>query len=91
MADDELIRRATAELEQIGLVPAGAWRPGYVVRMPKAYPVYDAAYAGNVDVVQEWLGEHAANVWPVGSQRHAPLQQPGPLDVHGHARPSRTS
>jgi protoporphyrinogen oxidase len=64
--DTELIRRATAELEQIGLVPAGVVEAGYVVRMPKAYPVYDAGYAGNVAVVQEWLGEHAANVWPVG-------------------------
>ena len=27
----------------------------------------------------------AANVHPVGPQRHAPLQQPGPLDVHGDA------
>jgi hypothetical protein len=34
--------------------------------MPKAYPVYDAAYAANVDIVRAWLQEHAANVWPVG-------------------------
>jgi protoporphyrinogen oxidase len=65
-SDVELIRRATAELEQIRLVPPGVVEAGYVVRMPKAYPVYDAAYAANVAVVQEWLGEHAANVWPVG-------------------------
>jgi protoporphyrinogen oxidase len=66
MPDDELVRRATAELEELHLVPPGVVEVGYVVRMPKAYPVYDAAYAANVDVVRAWLEEHAANVWPVG-------------------------
>ena len=66
MTDEELVRRATAELEQLRLVPPGAVEMGYVVRMPKAYPVYDAAYAANVDVVRAWLAEHARNVWPVG-------------------------
>jgi protoporphyrinogen oxidase len=66
LTDDELIRRATAELERIGLVPHGVVEVGYVVRMPKAYPVYDSTYAANVEVLQAWLGEHAANVWPVG-------------------------
>jgi protoporphyrinogen oxidase len=64
--DAVLVRRATAELEQIGLVPPGVVEAGYVVRMPKAYPVYDSAYAANVDVLQGWLTAHAANVWPVG-------------------------
>ena len=66
MPDDELVRRATAELEELHLVPPGVVEVGYVVRMPKAYPVYDAAYAANVDIVRAWLQEHAANVWPVG-------------------------
>jgi protoporphyrinogen oxidase len=66
MPDDELVRRATAELEQLRLVPPGTVEAGYVVRMPKAYPVYDAHYAANVDIVRAWLAEHAANVWPVG-------------------------
>src|SRR5216110_4058911 len=42
LPDDELVRRATAELEQLRLVPPGVVEAGYVVRMPKAYPVYDA-------------------------------------------------
>jgi len=66
LPDDELVRRATAELELLRLVPPGVVEAGYVVRMPKAYPVYDAQYAANVDVVRAWLGEHAVNVWPVG-------------------------
>jgi UDP-galactopyranose mutase len=39
---------------------------GYVVRMPKAYPVYDADYARHVDTMRGWLEANAANVWPVG-------------------------
>jgi hypothetical protein len=39
---------------------------GYVVRMPKAYPVYDEGYQANVAVLRAWLAEHASNVHPVG-------------------------
>ena len=42
MADDDLIELGKRELETIGLVPASAVEAGYVVRMPGAYPVYDA-------------------------------------------------
>jgi hypothetical protein len=39
---------------------------GYVVRMPKAYPVYDEGFAANVAVLRGWLAGHARNVVPVG-------------------------
>ena len=39
---------------------------GYVVRMPKAYPMYDADYKANVGVLREWLAENTPNVFPVG-------------------------
>ena len=64
--DDELIALATAELERLDLVPTGSIESGYVVRMPKAYPVYDAGYAANVEVLRAWLSEHTPNVHPVG-------------------------
>ncbi|MGH9118526.1 MAG: NAD(P)/FAD-dependent oxidoreductase [Acidimicrobiales bacterium] len=64
--DDGLIELATAELARLALVPAGSVESGYVVRMPKAYPVYDADYAANVDTLRAWLAGHAANVHPVG-------------------------
>src|SRR4051812_17636369 len=34
--------------------------------MPKAYPVYDEAYRGNLGVVRRWLAEARPNVHPVG-------------------------
>jgi hypothetical protein len=39
---------------------------GYVVRMPKAYPVYDDAYAANVEVLRRWVENTTPNVLPVG-------------------------
>ncbi|MGH7592247.1 MAG: NAD(P)/FAD-dependent oxidoreductase [Gemmatimonadales bacterium] len=51
-SDQGLIALATRELEQLGLAPAGLVRDGTVIRMPKAYPIYDAEYRGHLDVVR---------------------------------------
>jgi protoporphyrinogen oxidase len=66
MADDDLIERAKRELEQLGLARADVVEGGYVVRQPKAYPLYDDRYRANVDVLRGWLADHATNVHPVG-------------------------
>jgi protoporphyrinogen oxidase len=65
-SDEELIEIGKKELEQLGLVDAADVEAGYVVRMPKAYPVYDDAYHRNLDTLRAWLAEHAPNVHPVG-------------------------
>ncbi len=64
--DDELIALATEELAAIGLVDPSDVETGYVVRMPKAYPVYDEVYRDNVAVIRRWFEENAPNVHPVG-------------------------
>jgi hypothetical protein len=64
--DDDLIALATAELDTIGLVGAAQVQRGYVVRMPKAYPVYDDTYRAAVDTLRHWLAAEAPNVHPVG-------------------------
>jgi protoporphyrinogen oxidase len=56
MSDDALVALATSELEQLKLAPAGKVRRGYVVRVPKAYPMYDADYSERVDAIKGWLG-----------------------------------
>jgi protoporphyrinogen oxidase len=66
MDDDELVARGTEELQRLGLVDPGVVEAGYVVRMPKAYPVYDATYAANVETMRAWLEANAANVHAVG-------------------------
>ncbi|MBQ0901018.1 NAD(P)/FAD-dependent oxidoreductase [Micromonospora sp. U21] len=64
--DADLVALATAELERLGLARPGVVEAGYVVRMPKAYPVYDERYQHNVDVIRAWLAEEVPNVHPVG-------------------------
>jgi protoporphyrinogen oxidase len=64
--DAELIELASAELTKVGLVPAGVVQAGYVVRVPGAYPVYDADYGRNVDTIREWLEAEVPNVVAVG-------------------------
>ena len=39
---------------------------GYVVRMPKAYPYYDADYKRNVETLRKWLEVNVPNLHPVG-------------------------
>jgi protoporphyrinogen oxidase len=65
-SDDELIEKGKAELETMGLMNAADVAAGYVVRMPKAYPVYDESYRDNVEVLRAWLARHAPNVHPIG-------------------------
>ncbi|OLB81735.1 MAG: FAD-dependent oxidoreductase, partial [Actinobacteria bacterium 13_2_20CM_2_71_6] len=65
-ADEDLVALGTRELETLKLVKPGVVEIGYVVRMPKAYPVYDETYQRNVDIVREWLERAAPNVHPIG-------------------------
>jgi protoporphyrinogen oxidase len=65
-ADADLVALATDELHRLGLVPADEVVAGHVVRMPLAYPVYDASYTENVATLRAWLQRHATNVYPVG-------------------------
>ena len=66
MADDELVELGKRELTKLGLVDTGKVESGYVVRMPKAYPVYDEHYKDHLKVMRAWLESHAPNVHPVG-------------------------
>ena len=66
MKDEDLVARGARELEILGLSQVDKVEAGYVVRMPKAYPVYDHEYKDNVQIMRDWLAEHASNVHPVG-------------------------
>ena len=66
MADGELVTLATDELRRLRLVRPDAVRGGHVVRMPKAYPVYDTGYQERVAVIRDWLSDAVPNVHPVG-------------------------
>jgi len=53
--DEDLIRQASRELEALGLASAADVVDGTVIRMPKAYPIYDAAYRGHLSKVREFI------------------------------------
>ena len=58
--DRELIDLAKHELEQLGLASASDVEDGTVVRMPKAYPIYDSQYRGHLDTIR-------AHIDPIGN------------------------
>jgi protoporphyrinogen oxidase len=55
MENRDLIELGKKELEILGLVKASDVEDGAVVRMPKAYPVYDGTYAESLRVVRQFL------------------------------------
>jgi len=55
MADEQLVALATRELAQLSLADASAVIDAKVVRVPKAYPVYDGRYQRGIAAVREFL------------------------------------
>ena len=66
MPDDDLIELAKREIATLGLADPTQVEAGFVVRMPKAYPVYDIDYQANVETIRTWLTQNMPNVHPVG-------------------------
>jgi len=54
-SDFELVAQATRELDAIGLASPARVEGGHVVRVPKAYPIYDADYDRRVATIRGWL------------------------------------
>ena len=63
--DAELIRTATTELSKLNLAPGATVVDGAVVRMPKAYPIYDGQYSAHVDTIRAHL-DSIQNLQTVG-------------------------
>ncbi len=55
MADEDLIALARKEIGELGLVDPAKVFDGAVVRVPKAYPVYDGGYSDHLDKVRSAL------------------------------------
>jgi protoporphyrinogen oxidase len=55
MSDQELIELSKRELSALGLVCASDVVDGTIVRMPKAYPVYDSTYRESLEVINGFL------------------------------------
>ncbi len=55
MTDAQLVDLARHELASLGLVEAEDVEAGTVIRQPRAYPVYDAAYRGHLATIRCFL------------------------------------
>ena len=55
MPDADLIALGRREIDALGLVAADKVVDGCVVRMPKAYPVYDDHYQDHLATIRGWL------------------------------------
>jgi len=64
--DDKLIDMAKREIVQLGLVRADEIEDGTVVRMQKAYPMYDENWSQHVETIRDYLSENADNLQLVG-------------------------
>ena len=64
-SDAELIALASRELDQLGLAGGCRVVDGTVIRMPKAYPIYDGEYRDHLDRVRGFI-DPIANLHTVG-------------------------
>ena len=64
-SDAELVALATRELAELGLAPGARVVDGTVIRMPKAYPIYDGDYREHLDAVRGHI-DPIANLHTVG-------------------------
>jgi protoporphyrinogen oxidase len=62
----DLVGLAKEELARIGLVDESKIGDGTVVRMPKAYPIYDEGYKTAVAQIREWLHVNRPDIAPAG-------------------------
>ncbi len=79
-SDEDLVELGKREIEQLGLAKASKVERGFVTRVPKAYPMYDADYSrarhGDPRLARGDRQPAAGR-----SQRPAPVQQLRPLDA----------
>jgi protoporphyrinogen oxidase len=65
MSDDDLVELAKGEIQKLGLARPDAVKFGFVVRVHKAYPIYDVEYAERVATIRGWL-DGISNLQQVG-------------------------
>ena len=64
-SDEELIALATRELDELGMARGRPVVDGTVIRMPKAYPIYDGEYREHLERVREFI-DPISNLHTVG-------------------------
>jgi len=54
-SDKELVALGTSELAKLNLLRPADVEEGTVLRVPKAYPIYDATYQESLRTIREWV------------------------------------
>jgi len=65
-SDEDLIELGKRECAQLGLADPDLVVDGTVIRMPKAYPVYDDVYQDALAEIREWLEAEVPNLQLIG-------------------------
>jgi protoporphyrinogen oxidase len=65
MDDEDLMALASNEISVLGLAPLAAITGGMVVRMKKAYPMYDAGTKSSLQIIRTYL-DSFRNLHPIG-------------------------
>lgn len=65
-SDRDLIELAKREIQKLGLASAEEVEDGAVVRMPKAYPMYDNGWVKQVETIRRYLETALPNLQLVG-------------------------
>ena len=66
MTDSNLIALAASELKRLGFASEQEVDGGRVVRVPKAYPVYDSAYQKGLGAIRRFQREQTPNLQLIG-------------------------
>jgi protoporphyrinogen oxidase len=64
-SDEQLIARASAEIQATGLIGDAAIEAGHVVRVPRCYPVYARGYKEHLSVITQYLDQFQG-LTPIG-------------------------
>ncbi len=65
-SDEALVNLARREIVQLGIAKEEEITDGTVVRMPKAYPIYDTGWAEQVDLIRYYVENNLSNLQLMG-------------------------
>jgi len=66
MTKNQLIDLGEKEITKMGFIKADEMMDGAIVRVKKAYPVYDLNYKKNVKIIRNWLEKNIKNLTLIG-------------------------
>ncbi len=66
MSDAALVELAKQEIETLKLATKDTVVDGFVIRQPKAYPVYDHEYQEHINTLRRWMEQHCPNLQVAG-------------------------